>query len=234
MFLKLTSFLVFLVWGLRSQTQPPASAPTNQVMGEVTAIDAASGQISIKTDKGEAVAVSTAPGTSFRKVPAGAQSMASAAKTDFAGVSVGDRVVAAGQWSADRSKIDARAVVVMSRSELDEKRRTEQEDWRKRGISGSVASVDSDAKTFTISAGSRKIVVQLGPNAQFYRYAPTRCGSAMPAPVRWLRSSRVTRCACWGTAARMACPTPLSGSSPAPSFNSRGRSIPSICRRANW
>ena len=64
MFLKLTSFLVlslFIVCGLQSQTQPAASA-TNQVMGEVTAINAASGQISIKTDKGEAVAVITAPG----------------------------------------------------------------------------------------------------------------------------------------------------------------------------
>ena len=187
MFLKLTSFLVlslFIVCGLQSQTQPAASA-TNQVMGEVTAINAASGQISIKTDKGEAVAVITAPGTSFRKVPAGAQSMASAVKTDFGGVSVGDRVVAAGQWSTDRSKIDARAVVVMSRSELDEKRRAEQEDWRKRGISGTVASVDSEAKTFTISAGSRKLVVQLGPNAQFHRYAPdsVRFSDARPSSL---------------------------------------------------
>ena len=52
MFLKLTSFLVlslFIVCGLQAQTQPAASA-TNQVMGEVTAINAASGQISIKTD----------------------------------------------------------------------------------------------------------------------------------------------------------------------------------------
>ena len=187
MFLKLTSFLVlslFIVCGLQSQTQPAASA-TNQVMGEVTAINAASGQISIKSDQGEAVAVITAPGTSFRKVPAGAQSMVSAVKTDFGGVSVGDRVVAAGQWSTDRSKIDARAVVVMSRSELDEKRRAEQEDWRKRGISGTVASVDSEAKTFTISAGSRKLVVQLGPNAQFHRYAPdsVRFSDARPSSL---------------------------------------------------
>jgi len=97
--------------------------------------------------------------------------MSAAVRTDFASVTVGDRVLAAGQWSADRSKIDARAVVVMSRSELDEKRRAEQEDWRKRDTSGTVVSVDAEGKTLTISAASRKVVVQLGPDTQIHRYA---------------------------------------------------------------
>lgn len=100
MFLKLISTLVgclFMVSGLQSQTQPASSSTANQVIGEVTAINAPSGQISIRTDKGEAMAVSTARGTPFRKVSAGAQSMAAAITTDFASVSVGDRVLAAGQ-----------------------------------------------------------------------------------------------------------------------------------------
>jgi hypothetical protein len=188
MFVRLSSVLVvclFMFGRLQSQTQPAPASTANQVIGEVTAINTASSRISIKTDKGEPVEIITATGTSFRKVPAGAQSMSAAVRTDFASVSVGDRVLAAGQWSADRSKIDARAVVVMSRSELDEKRRAEQEDWRKRGTSGTVVLVDAEGKSLTISAASKKVVVQLGPDTQIHRYAPdsVRFSDARPSSL---------------------------------------------------
>lgn len=147
-----------------------AQTPPTQVIGEVTATDAASGQISMKTDKGDAVAVETAAATSFRKVPAGAQNMTAAVKTDFAAVHVGDRVVAVGQLSADRVKMTARAVVVMSRTDLDEKRKAEQEDWRKRGIAGTVSA--RNAGTLTLAVGSKEVVVQPAANAVFHRYAP--------------------------------------------------------------
>jgi hypothetical protein len=209
MFLKLISTLVvylFMVCGLQSQTQPASSPTANQVIGEFTAINVASGQISNRTDKGEAIAVSTVRGTSFRKVPAGAQSMAAAVKTDFAVVSVGDRVLAAGQRSADRSKINARAVVVMSRSELDEKSHAEQQDWRKRGMSGTVVAVNPEEKRFTFRRAPGRSPSNLVRTHSSTGTLPTRCGLPMRVLVRSPRSSRMTRCACSGIGAPTACP----------------------------
>jgi hypothetical protein len=186
MLMKLTSIAVCgllstaVLWPQTPSTPSPAA---NQAIGEVTALNATAGQISLRTDNGESLTVVAGPNTTIRKVPAGAQSLATAVRIELAGVGVGDRISAAGQWSGDRSRIEARSIVVMSRSDLDEKRRLEQEDWRKRGISGTVSSIDSGGKTFTIQSGARKILVQLSTSAQLRRYAPdsVRFSDARPS-----------------------------------------------------
>src|SRR5215213_7421023 len=169
MLMKLTSVAVCgllstaVLWPQTPSTPSPAA---NQAIGQVTSLNATAGQISLRTDNGESLTVVAGPNTTIRKVPAGAQSLATAVRIELAGVGVGDRISAAGQSSGDRSRIEARSIVVMSRSDLDEKRRLEQEDWRKRGISGTVSSIDSGGKTFTIQSGARKILVQLSTSAQ--------------------------------------------------------------------
>ena len=60
----------------------------------------------------------------------------------------------------------------MSRSELDEKRRAEQEDWRKRASPAPWHPSIRKRRRSRSRPESRKLVVQLGPNAQFHRYAP--------------------------------------------------------------
>ena len=147
-------------------------ATADQVTGEVTALAAKSGQISLKTDKGDAVIVIISGGTVFRKVPPGAQSLSAAARIDFSAVGVGDRIVAIGQRSEDQKKVEARSVIVMSRSDLDKKRQAEQEEWQRRGVSGTVSAVDPEAKTFAIKAGSRNVTIQPAATARYRRYAP--------------------------------------------------------------
>jgi hypothetical protein len=185
MSMKVLGFVVCLLSaaGLSSQAPSAPSPAANQAIGEVTALNASPGQISLRTDKGESVTVVMRSDTSIRKLPAGAQNVAAAVPIELSAVGVGDRILAAGQWSSDRSRIEARSIFVMSRSDLDDKRRLEQEDWRKRGISGTVSSVDAGGKTFTIHAGSRKILVQPAPGAQFHRYAPdsVRFSDARPS-----------------------------------------------------
>ena len=182
------SLLATCLW---SQTPPAAS----QAIGEVTAVNAASGQISVRTDKGASVTVVAGPNTAIRKVPPGAQNLAGAARVEFSSLGVGDRILASGQWSGDGARIEARSIVVMSRSELDEKRRLEQEDWRKRGISGTVASIDAERKTFTIAAGTRRIVVEPAAGAQFHRYAPdsVRFSDARPSVLAEIQAGDQVR-----------------------------------------
>jgi hypothetical protein len=63
----------------------------------------------------------------------------------------------------------------MTKSDLAQKQQREREDWRRRGVAGTVTSFDPAAKEIAISArtreGARNIVVETG-GAEFLRYAP--------------------------------------------------------------
>src|SRR6058998_2102474 len=120
-----------------AQAQAPAVS-ANQALGEVTAIDAQSKQISLKPDKGEPVTIVVGAATVFRQVPAGALDLTKAVRIAFTDLGAGDRILAIGQKSEDQKKIDARSVIVMTRSDLTQKQQREQEDWQKRGVSGTV------------------------------------------------------------------------------------------------
>jgi hypothetical protein len=158
------------VLGQSQSDRTPAAA--GQVIGEVTALDAQSRQISLKTDQGEAVAVTVGDSTSFRRVPPGAQDLTKATRIAFSDLSVGDRIVAIGQRSDDRKKVAARAIIAMSRSDLAQKRLREQEEWQKRGASGTVSAVDPGANGFTIKSGPMNVAVQPSSKTEYRRYAP--------------------------------------------------------------
>lgn len=161
--------------------------PPSQVTGEVTATG--NGQVSMKTDKGDAIVVVTSGTTSFRKVPPGATSLAGATRIELSAISVGDRIVAIGQRSEDQKKIEARAIVVMSRSELNEKRKSEQDEWQKRGIAGTATSVDIASKMLTLKSGPRTISVQISDKTGFRRYSPdsVQFSDAQPSSLAELK-----------------------------------------------
>ena len=146
-----------------------AQTPAGQVIGEIAAIDPQSRQISLKTDKGESVAIVVADTTVFRRVPPGAMDMTKAVRIAFSDVGKGDRIVAIGQKSAE--KLEARSVIVMTRSDLTQKQKLEQEEWQKRGVTGSISAIDAAAKTFTIKAGPKNVTVQPSEKADYRRYA---------------------------------------------------------------
>ena len=145
---------------------------SGQVIGEVTALDAQSRQISLKPAQGAAVTVNVSDSTSFRRVPPGAKDLTTATRIALSDLGVGDRIVAIGQGSEDRKKVDARAIIAMSRSDLAQKRLQEQEEWQKRGVSGTVSAVDAGAGSFTIRSGTRNVVVQPSGKTEYRRYAP--------------------------------------------------------------
>ena len=147
-------------------------AQSGQVIGEVTALDPQSRQISLKTDQGEAVTVTVGDSTSFRRVPPGAKDLTTATRIAFPDLGVGDRIVAIGQRSDDRRKVEARTVIAMSRSDLAQKRLQEQEEWQKRGVSGTVLAVDPGAHTFTIKSGPKNVAIQPSGKTEYRRYSP--------------------------------------------------------------
>lgn len=145
-------------------------------IGEVKTIDAATKQITIKTDAGAMVAVTVSDKTSYKKLAPGEKSLANAADTTLAEVGEGDRIMARGTVDVEHKSVPALQVIVMTKGDLAKKQDAERAEWRRRGITGVVSSLKPDTKEITIShramGATQSIVMQVGDNTEMRRYAP--------------------------------------------------------------
>jgi|SRR5271157_800178 len=180
------AFLTALSGGVLAQTQPASSAaaPHSQVAGFVTAVDAQANQLSLKSDKGDAIAVTTTEKTLVLHLPPGESDVTKGNKVALSSLGVGDRVVAFYRGPADQKAIQATSLVVRTKADLALIAQKEQEDWQRRGTSGTVTAVDPTAKTLTIKAGQRSLAVATSEKTEFLRYAPdsAKFSDAKPGP----------------------------------------------------
>jgi len=156
------------------QTADDSGIKPNYVRGEVAGIDVPARQIVVRTGAGDVVAEFNEK-TIFVRVPPGETSLEKAEPITLEDISVGDRVLAQGQVSADRKSLPARRFIVMTKSSITEKQTKEQEAWKTRGISGLVQSVDAQTKSVIIKVSSPEgtKLVTLNPNGKtsYRRYA---------------------------------------------------------------
>ena len=158
-------------------TQTDKSITAMGVTGEVTALDPAAKQITMKTDAGTAVTVALDEKTAYMRIPPGETTLDKATKVTLAEVGVGDRVFARGKVADDQKSVPARMVIVMSKADLTQKREREQTAWNQRGIVGSVTALDPTTKEITVqtrsAAGPQTVVVNAASDQiAFRRYAP--------------------------------------------------------------
>ena len=71
----------------------------------------------------------------------------------------------------------------MSKSDVASLQQKDQDDWKKRGTTGTVTAIDSATHTVTIKSGSRTFTVQPSDKTSFHRYAPdsARFSDAKPS-----------------------------------------------------
>ena len=164
----LISALLFAVFSVSAQADLKASL----VPGDVVSVSEK--QIVIKTKDGQ-LNVDLSAKTEFKRVAAEKPSLASAVPATLAEIVVGDKVVASGVFGEDKSKLPARTVYLMSKSDIAAKNQKEVEKWA-RGISGKVASVNSQTGQISVEVrnlmGTSTIVVTPKEAAIFKRYAP--------------------------------------------------------------
>jgi hypothetical protein len=141
----------------RAQTPSAPAAATarasQHLIGEVTALDPAGGQITVKTDAGASVNVTTNEKTVYRRVPPGQTSLAGAETITRADVHAGDRVLVPNGAAA--SPGPARQVIVMAREAIASKQAQERQDWRARGVRGRVAAIDPAKEEITVETFGR-------------------------------------------------------------------------------
>jgi len=145
-------------------------------LGEVTAIDAATKQITIKTDAGSVVSVGVTEKTTYKRLAPGEQSLANATDIAATDVSVGDRVMARGTLAEDRKSVPAVQIIVMTKGDIAKKQDAERMEWRRRGILGVITVLKPDTHEITIAnrtiAGTQSVVIPVGDKTEMRRYAP--------------------------------------------------------------
>jgi len=158
-----------------SATTDTAITPLS-VMGIVTSFTTETRQVLVTTSAGNRVVVTLSDLTEFMRIPPGEKTkdkFIKIAPTDFA---VGDMVFARGRMSEDRKGLPAREFYVMSKGDIALKRDREREEWRTRGISGTINSLNAEKKEITLDArtpeGIKPVVVGVIDKTTFRRYAP--------------------------------------------------------------
>lgn len=149
-----------------------------QLIGEVTSIDAASGLMIIKTDAGKSVSVEGGDETVYLRIAPGERTLDKAARITRADVAVGDRVLVRGgaQAAADGQPVRPRQLVVMSRQAIVGAQERDREDWRRRGLNGRIVALNPEKQELTVSVrsreGAQEVIVNASGNTRVLRYAP--------------------------------------------------------------
>ncbi len=164
--------------------QTPAASPTTQgtpaitgVIGEVKAIDSNARQMIVRADDGVLFTVTLSDKTQYKRLAPGEKTLTNAANISLADVGAGDRVWARGRVAAEQKSVPAMQLVVMSKADLAKKQEQERAEWRRRGVSGIVASLNPATKEVTVSSRSLMgaapaVVIPITDKVLMRRYPP--------------------------------------------------------------
>ena len=179
---------------------PAAQTPTSDsaitalsVMGTVSELKSDTRQVIVTTSAGNQVTVTLSDRTVYMRIPPGEKTKDKFIKINPTDFGVGDSVFARGRMSEDRKSMPALEFYVMSKGDIAQQRERERDEWRKRGIAGTVSAVNADTKEITIDArtaeGAKPIVVTTTAETKFRRYAPdsVRFSDAKPSAITELK-----------------------------------------------
>ena len=184
----------FLTLALAAQTPPPG---TKLVSGEVTSIDVSAKQFKVKADDGVNYTIALQENTTYLRMPFGEKDQKKAAKIELSDVAVGDRLIARGPLAEETKTVTVRTVIVMTKDDVAKKQQQDHADWQKRGIVGTVTSVNVDAKEITVNLHGRdakSLVIEAG-TTRFRRYASdsVRFADAKPSSFAELQPGDTVR-----------------------------------------
>jgi len=180
--MKAPGLAAWLALAYVAAAQPQPASPRSQVSGTVTNINTAANQLSLKSDKGDDLDVTTTDRTLVLRIPPGETDPKKGTKIPLSSVTAGDRAVIVGPAPSGNSW-NATAVLVMTRSDVASIHRKDQEDWKRRGVTGTVTAIDPASKAITIKSGPHTFVVQSSDKTTWNRYSPdsARFDNARPS-----------------------------------------------------
>src|SRR5258705_12578753 len=135
----------------------PASDPSItalSVMGVVTDLRTEPRLVIVTTTAGNQVTVTLSDTTEFMRIPPGEKTKDKFVKITPADFGVGDSVFARGRMSEDRKSLPAGEFYVMSKVDIAQRRAREHEQWRTRGIAGTISALNVEAKEISLESRS--------------------------------------------------------------------------------
>jgi len=161
---------------LWAQTPTPA-AQIAGVIGEVKNIDMATNQMIVRAESGVLSTVILNEKTQYKRMAPGTKSLTGATDIALSDVGPGDRVWARWRPGTDQQTVAAAQLVVMSKADLAKKQEAERNEWRKRGVSGIVKSVNPSTREITVSSRSlagqsQSVIIPVTDKVLLRRYPP--------------------------------------------------------------
>ena len=191
---------VLLIIPVRGQASvPPAESKAGQnpaetrIIGDVLSVDPAGKTFVLRSASGD-IKVQASDKTRYLRVPPGEKTLEKAETIKFEDVGVGDRVLARGKASSDPKTVPVLQVIVMSKAAIAQKHERDREEWRRRGINGTVTAINPAKQEITVTTrsfeGQKQVVVAAGDSVQFRRYAPdsVRFSDAQPSTFQDLKT----------------------------------------------
>jgi hypothetical protein len=151
-----------------------SQTPSNRsVVGEVTGVEGAAKQFKVKGDDGVNYIVALDDNTSYLRMPLGERDLKKAEKINLSDIHTGDRLLARGATAQESKPTPAKTVIIMTKADIAKKQEHDRAEWQRRGIAGTILSVNASAKEITINTHGRdaKTVVLDASSAGFRRYA---------------------------------------------------------------
>lgn len=155
-------------------------------------------RITISTDRGPIEIVISAS-TSIRRVSPEKPSLSTATPAQLSDIGTGDRVTVSGILAADGKSMPARSLFLMTKADISQKQAKEAEEWRRRGITGRVKSVNQQTGQLVIEVrgmmGLTDVTLTPKEGAKFLRYAPDsiRFDEALPSSLTDIRVGDMLR-----------------------------------------
>ena len=141
------------------------------VVGAVAEIDKSSKRATIRSDSGEMITVKTDDNSVCLRIPAGEKTLSKAVPTQFADITIGDRILVHGT-KTDQGFV-AQRLVVMPAAEVARKREHDLDEWKRRGVGGIVRDVNTQTGEITLELRGAGAGGRLGietTKANFRRY----------------------------------------------------------------
>lgn len=152
---------------------PGASVRPSALSGDIVSVSPEG--LVLRTKDGDVTVEFTAK-TDFKRVPPENPTLQAAVASSRDEIEEGDKLLVTGFLSEDKKSIAARAVYLMSKSDIARKLQKENREWATRGISGRVTSISVQTGQITIEArgllGTTSVVITPKPDAKVLRYAP--------------------------------------------------------------
>ena len=152
---------------------PDGGVKPSVVAGDVVSVS--EHKIVINAKSG-AIEIAFTAKTVFKRVSPTNPSLTAATASTLAEIGVGDKLMITGILAADGKSIPARAVYLMTKSEISQKNAKEAAEWKTRGITGKILTVNSQTGQINVEVrsltGSTRVMLTPKADARFLRYAP--------------------------------------------------------------